>query len=151
MPTVVRLASEADLNALTHLKVEWSQLPEPVSEDAVSVLKAELAEWLTNQENIVCAVADTGKDVVGMAWLVRYPRVPNLDNIHRWSGDIQSVYVEPNYRMQRLGTDLVSLLIREATSKGATHLTVSANDAALELYENLGFKQLPLALVRRLD
>lgn len=110
MPTAVRLASEADLDALTHLKVEWAQLPAPASEDAVSALKAELAEWLADQETIICAVADAGKDVVGMAWLVLYPRVPDLDNIHRWSGDIQSVYLKPNYRMQRLGTDLVSLL-----------------------------------------
>ncbi|WP_150460139.1 GNAT family N-acetyltransferase [Nesterenkonia ebinurensis] len=151
MSTAVRFASEADLDALTHLKVEWSQLPAPASEDALSALKAELAQWLIPQGTAVCAVADTGNDLVGMAWLVLYPRTPDIDSLHRWSGDIQSVYVKPDYRTRGLGAELVSLLVQEAQQRGASHLTVSANDAALNLYENLGFKASPLALVRRLD
>lgn len=151
MTTRVRLASEADLDALTELKVEWSQLPARPSDGAVRALKTELSAWLTERENVFGAVAFVDSDLVGMAWLVLVPRAPNVDDLHRWSGDLQSVYVKTAHRDKGLGHELVSVLVGEAKAKGVRELTVSANDAARTFYQDLGFTTSSVFFVRRLD
>jgi ribosomal-protein-alanine N-acetyltransferase len=59
-------------------------------------------------------------------------------------GDIFNVAVKKEFRGQHIGFTMLTELISEAISKGITSLTLEvrvSNDAAIHLYESLGFRR----------
>ncbi len=96
--------------------------------------------WLVgSQPWCSCAVAEVGDQLIGMAWLVVYQRVTNPSQFDRATGDIQSVYVRPNYRHRGVGRALVQLMIDEGERRGVDRFTVDSNDRALRFYQRQGF------------
>lgn len=110
---------------------------------------AHLGEWMRAQgDNLICAIAETQGRLVGMAWLVIFERVPNPGQRRRLNGDLQSVYVDPEYRGQELGYRLLRVLCHAADERGLVKLTVFSNERATTLYERLGFRDSGLLLER---
>ena len=59
-------------------------------------------------------------------------------------GDIFNVAVKKEYRGKHIGLNMLTALIQEAFGRGITSLTLevrSSNEAALHLYETLGFER----------
>lgn len=54
-------------------------------------------------------------------------------------GDVQSVYVLPEYRDAGVGSTLIAAVLRYADDVRLEHVTVHANDRALPLYKRAGF------------
>lgn len=102
------------------------------------------------RSNLVIAIAEDEHRLVGMAWLVLFERVPNVDARVRVTGDIQSVFALPTHRRQGIGRALVAALISAADKMTLTRVTVSANEAAAHLYLDAGFTQEKNLLERRL-
>jgi PhnO protein len=66
-------------------------------------------------------------------------------------GEIQELYVEPTYRNQQIGRQLVSALITLVSEQGLVNLEVTTNqkrDDAIRFYEREAFINTHLKLVR---
>jgi PhnO protein len=66
-------------------------------------------------------------------------------------GEIQELYVEPTYRNQQIGRQLVSALVKLASEQGLVNLEVTTNqkrDDAIRFYEREAFINTHLKLVR---
>jgi GNAT superfamily N-acetyltransferase len=149
---VVREATSDDATALAALKVLWAGRAESATPDERRSLALDLASWMTGQgDSLIARVAERGDGLVGMAWLVVFDRVPDLDDRTRTTGDIQSVFVLPEYRRQGVGRALVDSLLEAANERRIPRVTVNANAAAAPLYEKAGFRSSALLLQRRLE
>lgn len=137
----VRPLTESDVAAVAELKEQWAALPEPAAPDQRRRFAETLASWIERRgASLIARVADHEAELVGMAWLVAFERVPNIDQTVRLTGDIQSVYVAPAFRGAGVGSALVASLLEAADTRGIERITVSANHAAAPLYERLGFR-----------
>lgn len=143
----IRVATPADIGALAALRFRWS--PPAMTETVASQagFARELTEWMQSHD-VVCAVADLDGELVGMAWLVAYERVPNPDDSRRLSGDLQSVFVVPERRNQGIGELLVRFACSLADERGIGKLTVDANERAAPFYLRLGFRRSGVLLQR---
>lgn len=145
----MRSASIDDALQLAELKAAWADATAQTSLDDLTVFARDLATWMECRESVVVRVAEQDQRLVGMAWLVIFERVPNIDARVRQTGDIQSVFVLPEYRRRGVGHALVESLLAVADERGIARVMVSANAQAAGLYRSLGFQQERLLLQRR--
>lgn len=103
--------------------------------------------WADHQDTHLAFVARPAPDVlVGMAWLALVPRVPRPGVTTRRSADIQSVFVLPEHRGRRVGSELVQAATEHALRLGAGRVTVHSGRKAVPVYERLGFASSPQLL-----
>lgn len=146
----VRAGTIEDAKDLALLKDEWSPRATPSRPAKIEDLARDLAAWMTTQgDSVMVRVAEHGGRLVAMAWLVVFPRVPDLDDCARLTGDVQSVFVLPEYRRRGVGRALVQSLLAAADERAIPRITVSANLSSEPLYRALGFEPSPLLLERR--
>lgn len=146
---IVRSAQPEDIAGLAALKEAWAQLSRPVSESERREFAEDLSAWVRSQgQALICLVAEINGELVGMAWLVLFERVPDIHDRTRLTGDIQSVYVLPQHRQRGIGSALVRSLLHESDERGVPRVTVSANAAAAALYSAEGFMTAPFLLER---
>ncbi|MFJ3406704.1 GNAT family N-acetyltransferase [Promicromonospora sp. NPDC090134] len=137
---VIRTATLADAPALSALRWRWAQPGRTPGEDEAREFAAALGRWMVAQgERSVCQVADLDGDLVGMAWLAVFERVPNPGDVVRRSGDVQSVFVVPEHQGRGIGRRLVGSLCAAADDLGVRKLTVDSRDSVMPFYERLGF------------
>jgi GNAT superfamily N-acetyltransferase len=141
----VRKATSDDAAALAALRlgplaVGGTQPPEP---DIVRYTEFFTTWVVNNLPTHLPFVAVIGSDVVGAAWLTLAERVPSPDRRHRRCGDVQSVYVVPEFRERGVGTTLLEAVLEEAGRLGLEHVTVHSNDQATPLYQRVGFRHDP--------
>lgn len=123
LPLIIRAMTPDDVDAV--LVVEQASFATPWSRDS---LAAEAGD-----NDLACyLVLENGDGVVGYAgaWVV-------LDEAH-----VTNVAILPPYRGRRLGTLLMTALMKAARDRGARRMTLEvrpSNDAARRLYAALGF------------
>jgi GNAT superfamily N-acetyltransferase len=148
---IVRSATADDIDGLTSLKVLWADLTEEPSALVRDEFRRALAEWITARpDTVLITVAEDDHELVGMAWLVVFERVPNIDEGVRMTGDVQSVFVRPGHRRRGIARALVSALLSAADDMTIPRVTVSANEAAARMYVDLGFTRRDNLLERRM-
>lgn len=149
---IIRAATLDDIDGLTSLRILWADLPKPPTTAAIQSFRRTLAEWMASRpDTVMTAVAEWESELVGMAWLVLFERVPNIDQRARMTEDIQSVFVLPGQRRRGIGRALVDALLSAADRMGVPRVTVSANQAAMNLYLDAGFNPRNHLLERRLE
>ena len=151
-PPEIRFATADDAAALGALRHEWAppEWPPPTAESR-DEFAAYLAAWMRERgDRLVCVVAEDDGVLVGMAWLVIFQRVPNPGQRRRLNGDVQSVYVEPDFRGQGLGYRLMRAICDAADERGLVKVSVYSSDRALTLYQRLGFRDSGVLLERDL-
>lgn len=137
---MIRTATLADAPALSALRWRWAQPGRTPGEGEAREFAAALGRWMVAQgERSVCQVADLDGDLVGMAWLAVFERVPNPGDTVRRSGDVQSVFVVPEHQGRGVGRRLVESLCAAADDLGVRKLTVDSRDSVMPFYERLGF------------
>ena len=147
----VRRGTVSDSKALALLKIEWAQLREPVSPVDADLFAHTLVEWMDRLgDNLVCHVAEVNDRIIGMAWLVIFDRVPDFGTVHRVSGDVQSVYVAPEFRSAGVGAQLMTAICEEADRLGIPRVLVHSSSTAIPFYKKLGFESLARLLARPL-
>lgn len=145
----IGLARQADLMPLAHLL--WMHAaPDEQARQPVESFAVDLAAWWTDRggSHLAFVGRHAESDVVGMAWLALVPRVPRPGSTTRYSADIQSVFVVPEQRGQRIGSALVHTASEYAFSVGAGRVTVHSGRRAVPIYERLGFVSSPELLER---
>jgi len=98
-----------------------------------------------------CFVAEVDGSVVGMAWLAVCDRVPSPRAMNRESADLQSVYVLPEFRGQRIGARLIEAVVDAASKRGAERLTVHSSPGAIGSYARAGLQATELLRSRTLN
>ncbi|GAB3532025.1 GNAT family N-acetyltransferase [Arthrobacter tecti] len=147
---ILRPARPEDSPALAALKEAWAELSHPVTESERNGFTEDLSTWMSSQgQALICRVAEVDRRLVGMAWLVIFERVPDIHDRHRLTGDVQSVFVHPEHRKQGIGAALVQSLVDAADQRSVSRVTVSANAAAVSMYEAAGFTATPFLLERQ--
>ncbi|MGH3586950.1 MAG: GNAT family N-acetyltransferase, partial [Pseudonocardia sp.] len=145
MQVSVRRATSDDATALAGLRLAplaegGAQTPEPEASTYVGFFTT----WVDrNRSTHLPFVAVIGTDVVGAAWLVVGERVPSPERPYRRCGDVQSVYVLPEFSERGVGSALIKAALAEARRRGLEHVTVHSNDQAAPLYQRVGFRRDP--------
>lgn len=138
-------AGREDLPALAQLK--WQDVPRDLTAGrSLDTYIAELGDWWqAHARTHVAFVARAEEDdrIVGAAWVALVPRVPRPGAVDRISADIQSVFVLPEHRGRGAGRGLVAAACAHAVSVGAERITVHSSEAAVGLYQKLGFADSP--------
>lgn len=92
-----------------------------------------LHDDIADNEKAIYIVAEEQEQIAGYAgmWIT-------LDEAH-----ITNVAVHPKFRRKGIGETLVAALLRQARRHGALHQTLEvrvSNEAAIKLYEGMGFE-----------
>jgi ribosomal protein S18 acetylase RimI-like enzyme len=138
----VRLAREHELERTVRLRWHWAREIGDEPEGSQAEFTANAAEWARSHADTHLphvAVASDG-EIVGMVWLALTPRVATPRSLDRWSGDLQSCYVLPEFRGQGIGGALVRAALATARERGAEHVTVHASAKSVGLYARNGFR-----------
>ncbi|WP_026257346.1 GNAT family N-acetyltransferase [Actinopolymorpha alba] len=98
------------------------------------------SEWWERRSDFVALVARDGKRIVAMGFLALASRVPAPGALDRRHGDIQSVYVLPDYRNHGVGSMLVRALVDHGRKAGCIRITVHSSGRAVPVYERAGFE-----------
>jgi GNAT superfamily N-acetyltransferase len=139
-----------ELRALARLKIEWADIEPRPNKAGEWAYADDLAAWMDRMgDRALCRVAVSGGELVGMAWLVVFERVPDFTDRKRRTGDVQSVYVVPTRRGHGVARLLIAAICAEADRRGIPRLTVHSSTPAVALYEDAGFTNAPTLLSRR--
>lgn len=125
----VRSSTPTDFEMIAALRWSWivdeNGTPGVVERD---VFVQEFVAWAhTNSATHHPFVAEVEGQVVGMAWLALYPRVPSPRALTRITGDVQSVYVVPELRDQGIGSRLIAATVDAATALGVEIMVVHSS------------------------
>ncbi len=137
----VRHASADDFDALRGLWEQWQAASPPPPSWADVSWEANVAEFERALDANALFLAEEDGQPVGFvtAWLE--------DHFAR----IGDLYVAEPGRRQGTGRALVETVIENLRARGATHLFLNANVAALDFYERLGFREESRNLVLPLE
>jgi GNAT superfamily N-acetyltransferase len=141
---VVREATPADIPLVAGFRYDEDS-PDPSGRDA---FVADFVAWVAAHPSFHCIVAFDGAEVVGMSWLVEQPRVPGVDNFERAGGDIQTVFVSPEYRNSGIGARMLAVIEELTGSLGLVRVTVQASSRAIPFYERAGYVVPPRVRMR---
>ncbi|MGK9147740.1 GNAT family N-acetyltransferase [Plantibacter flavus] len=147
---VIRGAAPEDAAQVAELKLLWSPPVIEPKEWERALFAHDLRQWIAAEPDArVCFVAAVGEQLVGMAWLVVFERAPDYDARRRLTGDVQSVFVRPEFRSRGVAQRLVEAALAAADERGVLRVTVSANADAAPMYLRAGFAEEPTLLERR--
>lgn len=146
----VREPRAADLDGITALRIAWMAEPPDPTPDQRRGFRDDLVAWMAAMgDRALCRVAVADGEVVGMAWLVVFDRVPDWVDRARRTGDVQSVFVLPEHRGRGAGRAMLAALLEEADRRGIGRVTVHSSTPGLRLYAAVGFATDDLLLHRR--
>lgn len=141
MEILVRRAAPVDAPAMARLRWRWriEERDEPGLIDRESFVDFFTTWTLDHAGRHLPFLAEVDGQVAGMAWLSVTDRVPSPRALDRRAGDIQSVYVVPQWRGQGVGTRLITAIVAHARDVELVYLTVHSAADAIGFYEQLGF------------
>jgi GNAT superfamily N-acetyltransferase len=138
----IRRAGIDDVAALARLRWVWRTaergeygLSEPEFETAFTDW------WARHRPEHTAFIAERTGQVVGMAWLAIFARIPQPRRLERLAGNVQSVFVLEGHRNHGIGEALVEAVIAEARACGVGYLIVHPSERAYPLYDRLGFAE----------
>jgi GNAT superfamily N-acetyltransferase len=86
-------------------------------------------------------MADAGDTSIAGAGMMLHEWQPNPDSLDTRRGYILNVYVQPEYRGQKLAAEMVNWLLAVAQEMKLPIVALHASDAGRPTYEKLGFTQ----------
>jgi len=145
-----RFATPGDARGLARLKLAGLVGdPRYPSAEEEAAYAARLRSWMqSHADDVWCAVAAIDRRLIGMAWLVVFERVPNLSGPPRLSADIQSVWVDEEFRGAGVGGRLIDMVLSRADGLGIPRVIVHSSDRAVEFYGRHGFESARVLLQR---
>lgn len=148
-PIAIRHARPDELERVVRLRWLWTTLDRnemPEMDEAAFIAGA--SDWARAHADTHIAHVAVSEDgmIIGMAWLALTPRVATTRSFDRWSGDLQSCYVLPEFRGNGIGGRLVRAVLDTAAARGAEHVTVHTSRDSPDMYARNGFRASPRLL-----
>jgi GNAT superfamily N-acetyltransferase len=136
----IRKATAADAPALARMRWQW--LVEKHGQAATD--RAWFVEFFTawvidHLPTHLPFLLEVDGRTAGMAWLMLADRVPSPSRMDRRTGDVQSVYVVPEFRNGGAGAALIEAVLAEARNRELEHVTVHSSERAVPFYLRSGF------------
>ena len=144
MPPPIRRAAAADVEALSHLLVDFErEVGDPLAESDRPAFLSSLQRYLASSlEDESCAAwcVQTGGALVacGLLTLNAGPPTPG-DPSGRW-GYLSRIYTAPDWRGQGLATALIREALAHARACGLRRIMLTATPSTRGLYQRLGFR-----------
>ena len=137
----IRPALPADADRLAHLRYEFrtslAQAAEPEL-NFVSRCGPWMAERLANR-SWQAWVAECDGTMVGHAWLYVIEKLPNPVAEPEWHGYITNCYVQPEYRGQGIGSQLLTAALGECDARRCDAVILWPTPESRSLYQRHGF------------
>ncbi|MFC3495384.1 GNAT family N-acetyltransferase [Glycomyces rhizosphaerae] len=147
-PVEVRPAHVDEFEAVAGLRWHWELENYPPPAIARDTFTAHFADWAREHtDSHRCMVAVRDRELIGMAWLAVFERVPTPESPLRLTGDLQSVYLIPEARAGGIGSRLVTAVIEQARALDIQKITVQSGTRAIPVYARNGFEASPKLLV----
>lgn len=144
----IRLATEADLDAIAAMAVELVRMHHALDPDRFLVARTGMVEgyrgWLASQRGQPDAVLLTDEHAGSLRGYLFGRMEPRnwMELLDRHAALID-VYVVPDARRHGVGRALVEAFVAEAASRGAPRVvlrTAAKNEGAQALFRSLGFR-----------
>lgn len=153
-PWDVHRASAADASALARLRWQWRTGEGGEQPTMLARFVEDFSAWWSARFDTHHAfIAEVDGGPVGMAWLAVIDRIPGPERWFRRSGNVQSVYVQPESRDAGVGAQLVAAVVAHARTLGLEYLSLHPSTRSFDLYRRAGFVEsgrvLELDLVER--
>ncbi len=130
----VRVAAGDDDIALAYLRSLWTG----VEPDAV--FEKRLSDWLASEgDRRTTWLAWVGQDVIGMASLFEYRRMPRPGRDESRWGYLSNMFVRDEFRNQGVGSALLSEIVAIAEQRGYARVVLSPSERAVPFYQRAGF------------
>ncbi len=143
----VRIATSADVAALTELRRAWSEERGGRPDEHFAAAFTAWFEWERHQRTFWLA-EDPSLGPVGMVNLLTFDRMPSPGrDSGRW-GYLGNLYVRPAARGRGLGRRLIDAVISHADAAGHDRVVLSPSVRSVPLYRRLGFDQADALLLR---
>ncbi len=145
--TSVRVASRADLPALTELRRAWTEERRGVGPDPTFAER--FADWFrTEAYQRTFWLAERSDRPVGMVNLLTFVRMPGpgVDG-GRW-GYLGNMYVAPEQRNAGVGRQLLDALVAHADGAGLERIVLSPSERSVPFYRRAGFNASDQLLLR---
>lgn len=145
--TSVRVATEADLPALTDLRRRWTEERRGVGPDPSFAERFEA--WFhaeTHQRTFWLAQRD--EQPIGMTNLVRFVRMPGPSIDAGGWGYLGNMFVVPEHRGAGVGRLLLDTLVAHADAAGLERIVLSPSERSVPFYRRAGFGDAHQLLLR---
>lgn len=103
-------------------------------------------DYFLNGDQTTVLALDNGK-IAGCASISYMTIMPTFSHPTGKRSHLMNVYTDPAYRGQGIAKKMVTMLIEDAWSRGATEISLDATTMGRPLYEKLGFKDSTEAMV----
>ena len=148
---MIRVANLNDIPKLMELDEKWDK--ENITWNFSRLTKKEFEENITNN---ITLVAEENNKVVGYFLATREKATSSKHTIKKNQKylDIDSVYVEKNYRDRKIGSKFMKYFFKIAKNENYKIVKVAASNidikSLIKFYEKHGFKPLFAILVKKL-
>ena len=135
-----RITTAEDINLLMESRLVMLREVNNLPDDYVypDVLVKSSKEYFLNGDQTTVLALDGGK-IAGCASMSYFTVMPTFAHPTGKRAHLMNVYTDPSYRGQGIAKKMVSMLIDDAWSRGATETSLDATKAGRPLYERLGF------------
>jgi GNAT superfamily N-acetyltransferase len=132
---VVRAADRDDIGAIASLRSLWSG-----DHRFEAAFDQRMQAWLTAEgERRTTCLATVNDRPVGMASMFEYRRMPWPDRPDSRWGYVSNMFVREDHRRKRIGSALLSALIRTAEERSYVRVVVSPSTDSVSFYRSAGF------------
>lgn len=137
-----RDADNNDISLLVKLRLDFLKVSE--SDKDYNRLYTNLEEYfknkLSNLESIAVLVENC-QSIIGTGIIFFYDSVPSISNIEGKNAYISNLYVEEQFRRQKIGTQILTILIEKAKQNNCNTIFLHASEMGKKLYQSYGFKE----------
>jgi GNAT superfamily N-acetyltransferase len=144
---VIRLAGDADLHAITRLRVAWTREQDGAVDDPG--FDDRLTQWYARESSRrLMWLAQADGELVGMMNLVVFDRMPRPGRAPSHWGYLGNAFVLAAYRNQGIGGRLLDALLEYADLHGFVRVVLSPSARSVPFYQRAGFRPADSLLLR---
>lgn len=143
-----RYAEINDVDLLVSLRLKFLKLVP--SDSCYNELKTNIEiyfnETISRRE---CSVilAEDEFNIIGTGIIFYYDSVPSVSNIVGKNAYITSMYVHEQYRRQKIGSEILTRLIKIAKEKNCQAVMLNATEIGKKLYQRHGFVDIESGMI----
>lgn len=144
----IRPATKDDIEDLMNVRQEMLRIVNNLSDSETfdTTLVEQSRDYFLNGNQTTVIAVDKNK-IIGCATISYINIMPTYSHPTGNRTHLMNVYTNKNYLRLRIAKQMVSMLIEEAKSKGATEISLDATEEGRPLYKILGFTENKEAMV----